>query len=55
MTERKKEIAPGPVAKKPVRKAKVRCPYSTAEIDEIFRRFSVQRPEPTTELHYTNP
>ena len=55
MTKRKNEIASLPAAKKPARKSKVRCPYSAAEIEEIFRRFSVQRPEPTTELHYTNP
>ena len=29
--------------------------YSTEEIREIFRRFSVQRPEPKGELAHTNP
>ncbi|MEO2037631.1 MAG: endonuclease III [Martelella sp.] len=29
--------------------------YSEAEIREIFRRFSVQRPEPKGELEHTNP
>lgn len=55
MTKRKNEIAPLPAARMPARKSRVRCPYSKAEIEEIFRRFSIQRPEPTTELHYTNP
>jgi endonuclease III len=55
MIKRKNEIAPTPAAKKPLRKPKVRCPYSPDEIDEIFRRFSIQRPEPKGELHHTNP
>lgn len=54
MTKRKNEIASLPATRKPARRPRARCPYSTAEIEEIFRRFSVQRPEPTTELHYTN-
>lgn len=29
--------------------------YSAAEIDEIFHRFSVQRPEPKGELEHVNP
>jgi endonuclease-3 len=29
--------------------------YSAAEIEEIFRRFSIQRPEPEGELKHTNP
>lgn len=29
--------------------------YSPAEVHEIFRRFSVQRPEPKGELDYVNP
>jgi endonuclease-3 len=55
MTKRKNESAARPTAKKPVRKRTFRCPYSPAEVAEIFRRFSVQRPNPTTELYYTNP
>ena len=40
----------------PRRTAKLaRSAYSLAEREEMFRRFSVQRPEPTTELEYTNP
>ena len=31
-----------------------RNPYSAAEIREIFRRFSVQRPEPVGELEHVN-
>jgi endonuclease-3 len=54
MTKRKIEPDPRPAAKKPARKT-FRCPYSAAEIDEIFRRFSIQRPEPKGELHHTNP
>ncbi|MBO0905335.1 endonuclease III [Jiella sonneratiae] len=30
-------------------------PYTAAEIAEIFRRFSVQRPEPESELEHSNP
>jgi len=55
MIKRKNELVPPAAAKKPVRKAKFRCPYSSAEIDEIFRRFSIQRPEPKGELYHTNP
>ncbi|WP_313612255.1 endonuclease III [Agrobacterium sp.] len=29
--------------------------YSKAELEEMFRRFSVQRPEPKGELEHTNP
>jgi endonuclease-3 len=29
--------------------------YSSAEIEEIFRRFSIQRPEPKGELEHVNP
>jgi endonuclease-3 len=31
-----------------------KIPYTADEIYEIFRRFSVQRPEPRSELDYTN-
>ena len=40
--------APGRRAKRP------RSLYSAAEVDEIFRRFSVQRPEPKGELEHVN-
>ncbi|KQS81325.1 endonuclease III [Rhizobium sp. Leaf384] len=39
-------------------KARVRTPksaYTREEVEEIFRRFSVQRPEPKGELIYLNP
>jgi endonuclease-3 len=55
MAKRKNESMAASAAKKPVRKPRFRCPYSPAEVEEIFRRFAVQRPEPTTELHYINP
>lgn len=29
--------------------------YTQAEIEEIFRRFSIQRPDPRSDLHYTSP
>ncbi|UJW74750.1 endonuclease III [Rhizobium sp. SL42] len=32
-----------------------RTAYSRAELEEIFRRFSVQRPEPKGELEHVNP
>ncbi|MCJ7993900.1 endonuclease III [Rhizobium cremeum] len=32
-----------------------RSAYSRAELEEIFRRFSVQRPEPKGELEHVNP
>ena len=32
----------------------IRSRYSKAEMEEIFRRFSVQRPEPKGELEHTN-
>lgn len=33
----------------------MRSAYSRAEVSEIFRRFSIQRPEPKGELDYVNP
>ena len=35
--------------------AAVKTAYSVAEREEIFRRFSIQRPEPRGELEHTNP
>ncbi|AZO11497.1 MULTISPECIES: endonuclease III [unclassified Mesorhizobium] len=35
-------------------KGRTRSVYSAAEVHEIFRRFSVQRPEPKGELDYVN-
>lgn len=42
-------------AKTPSRKGGLRSLYTPAEVHEIFRRFSVQRPEPKGELDYVNP
>lgn len=36
-------------------RARQRSAYSAAEVEEIFRRFSVQRPEPRGELEHVNP
>lgn len=41
------------VSRKPA--AAVKTVYSLAEREEIFRRFSIQRPEPRGELEHTNP
>ncbi|MEW9526516.1 endonuclease III [Agrobacterium radiobacter] len=35
--------------------ARVKTVYSKDELTEIFRRFSIQRPEPKGELEHTNP
>ncbi|WP_085033802.1 endonuclease III [Ensifer aridi] len=35
--------------------ARRRSAYSAAEVEEIFRRFSIQRPEPKGELEHVNP
>lgn len=40
--------------KKQPQKRMPRSPYNRAEITEIFRRFSVQRPEPKGELEHVN-
>lgn len=37
------------------KRAPARSAYSADEIREIFRRFSIQRPEPKGELNHTNP
>ncbi|AZO27903.1 endonuclease III [Mesorhizobium sp. M1B.F.Ca.ET.045.04.1.1] len=44
----------GAKAKAPSRKRGPRSLYTAAELHEIFRRFSVQRPEPKGELDYIN-
>ncbi|SMC84384.1 DNA-(apurinic or apyrimidinic site) lyase /endonuclease III [Fulvimarina manganoxydans] len=36
-------------------KAEPKIPYRPDEVAEIFRRFSVQRPEPESELEHSNP
>ncbi|TWG91331.1 DNA-(apurinic or apyrimidinic site) lyase /endonuclease III [Mesorhizobium sp. J18] len=45
---RTKSSAPG-------RRRRTRTQYSPEEVHEIFRRFSVQRPEPKGELEHINP
>ncbi|CDX24121.1 Endonuclease III [Mesorhizobium sp. ORS 3324] len=54
----KKQPAPnaagGPKARTRALKGGPRSLYSPAEVHEIFRRFSVQRPEPNGELDYIN-
>jgi endonuclease III len=42
-------------AKVKPRAASRRIPYSREEVHEIFRRFSVQRPDPRGELEFLNP
>ncbi|EDQ35507.1 endonuclease III [Hoeflea phototrophica DFL-43] len=49
----KPRTKPKPKTKRAARRRK--NPYSEAEIREIFRRFSVQRPEPKGELEHVNP
>jgi endonuclease III len=34
---------------------RVRCAYSPAEVEEMFRRFKVQRPDPKSDLDFINP
>ncbi|MBO6718042.1 MAG: endonuclease III [Rhizobiaceae bacterium] len=43
----------GTTRRSPVRRPKTK--YSPVEIEEMFRRFAVQRPEPEGELAHTNP
>ncbi|RUU10200.1 endonuclease III, partial [Mesorhizobium sp. M6A.T.Ca.TU.002.02.2.1] len=44
----------GPTAKPRARPVRSHSLYSPAEVHEIFRRFSVQRPEPKGELEHIN-
>jgi len=55
MTKRNLPATAPTATKRPRRKLVFRCPYSAEEIEEIFRRLSVQRPEPKGELFHTNP
>ncbi|MBW8299136.1 MAG: endonuclease III [Hydrogenophaga sp.] len=50
-TQTLKKSNPGGVKRKPL----VRSAYSKAELEEIFHRFSIQRPEPKGELEHVNP
>ncbi len=49
----RKPIAKIAAVKRPARRPRSR--YSAAEVEEIFRRFALQRPEPKGELDYRNP
>ena len=49
-----KKAAPAGVKRATARR-KPKTAYSPAEIEEIFRRFSIQRPEPKGELEHVNP
>ena len=49
---RKKTPSAPPRRKAP---ARVKSLYSQDELKEIFRRFSIQRPEPKGELEHVNP
>jgi endonuclease-3 len=51
-TETLKKSNP-PARRKPATRR--RTAYSRAELEEIFRRFSIQRPEPKGELEHVNP
>lgn len=59
MTKPKTKITPAAKSakSKPTikRKAMPRSPYTKDEIKEMFRRFSIQRPEPKGELEHVNP
>ena len=50
-TQTLKKSIPAAVKPKPA----ARSAYSRAELEEIFRRFSIQRPEPKGELEHVNP
>ena len=57
MAKKKPEIVAARVPAKSTRRRATprwRPAYSPAEIDEIFRRFSIQRPEPKGELEHVN-
>ena len=47
--------SPAATTRKKVRPRARKSPYSGEDIREIFRRFSVQRPEPKGELDHVNP
>ncbi len=58
MEKTKRKSAVGTASKPKARKIRKRLPrsrYSEEELNEIFRRFSVQRPEPKGELEHVNP
>ena len=59
MKNLKSKSAIGAVKARPATASRARTKpktvYSKAEIEEIFRRFSIQRPEPKGELEHVNP
>lgn len=54
MATPKDKVAAAGKPRAPLRSRRTRVPYSAAEVEEIFRRFSVQRPEPQGELEHVN-
>ena len=52
--KRTRSTAPAATARNKTRSRTRRSPYSAEDIREIFRRFSVQRPEPKGELAHVN-
>ena len=54
MEKPKSKMAAAPKARRAPARRKPRTLYSPDEIEEIFRRFSVQRPEPKGELEHVN-
>lgn len=50
-----KNPRPKPATNRANKKRMPRSPYTKQEITEMFRRFSVQRPEPKGELEHVNP
>ena len=55
MTNRKPKELAAPKKKATPRKKRPKTAYSEAELNEIFRRFKIQRPEPKGELEHSNP
>jgi endonuclease-3 len=55
MTKRKNDNTPAKQTRKGATRGKASSMYTEAEIAEIFRRFSIQRPEPKGELYHINP
>jgi endonuclease-3 len=54
MEKPKRKSAASPVRDGSKAKRRPRSAYTPAEVHEIFRRFSIQRPEPKGELEHTN-
>jgi endonuclease III len=54
MKNPKQKAAPSSGSRDGAKAVRRRPAYTSAEVDEIFRRFSVQRPEPKGELEHKN-